>query len=60
MHQIKLLHRATREEVSLMAHAAAERGELLATANVFEDGTPNWTLFIREYLAHADALEGVA
>lgn len=60
MHQVKSLHLVTREEVRLMANAAAERSELLDAANVFAAHTPNHALFAREYLAHAKALEEVA
>ena len=60
LHSIKPLHLVTREEVCLMANAAAERAELLDTANVFAADTSNHALFAREYLAYANALEEVA
>lgn len=60
MYQINPLHLVSREEVRLMANAAAERGELLDTANVFAVNTPDHALFAREYLVHASALDGVA
>lgn len=50
MHVIKPLHQVTRAEITAMAHAAAERDEPVASANVFAFGTPNYRAFELDYL----------
>lgn len=60
MHTIKPLHCATSADVRALAHAAAERGELLDTANVFPIGTNQHAVFTSEYLARTFELEDCA
>lgn len=60
MHHIKPLTALTSEEVGALAHAAADRGDELADANVFEPGTPSYTHFRSEYLKREYALGATA
>lgn len=55
-HNIKPLERVSRDEVRLLAQAAANRGEPLAQANVFPDGTANHRHFAHDYRERARAL----
>ena len=50
MHHVKPLYQLTRDEINALAHAAAERGDELDDANVFEPGTTSHTQFRSEYL----------
>lgn len=56
MHHVKPLYQLTRDEINALAHAAAERGDDLDKANVFEPGTPSHTQFRSEYLKRDFAL----
>lgn len=56
MHQITSIENISREDLQGMAHAAAENGETLATANKWEPGTDRHRLFEHEYLNHQSEL----
>ena len=55
-HAIKPLARVSRDELRLLAQAAANRGEPLAQANVFAPGSANHRLFEHDYRERARAL----
>lgn len=52
---IRPLHLATREEITALAQAAFENGELIDQANPFMRGSANWQAFNLDYfeLRHA-------
>lgn len=56
MHQIKPLAQLSADEIRALAHAAAERGDDMNEANVFEPGTPSHIHFRSEYLKRDYAL----
>lgn len=60
MHQIKPLLQLSADEIRALAHAAAERGDDMREANVFEPGTPNHMHFRSEYLKREFALSATA
>lgn len=60
MHHIKPLSLVTREEVRLLAQAAAERDEPLDTANIFAHGSDHHRHFRCDFLQRQRALEALA
>nr|WP_319566246.1 hypothetical protein [uncultured Rhodoferax sp.] len=54
--QVKPLHQATRADITILAHAAAERDEPMELANVFHPGTPNHLAFEVDYFEHRFSL----
>lgn len=56
MNDIKPLHLATREEITALAQAAAERGEPIEQANPFMRGSANWQAFNLDYFERRYAL----
>ena len=59
-HHIKPLAALSSEEIRALAIAAADRGDDLGEANVFEPGTPSHTRFRVEYLKRDYALAATA
>lgn len=57
MHTITLLSQVSRQTVSDMAKGAADRGEPLDVANVFEHGSDHHRAFRIDYLKRQNALE---
>lgn len=50
--QIKPLHQATRTDITVLAHAAAERGEPSDQSNVFDPSSWSYRAFEIDYYEH--------